>query len=230
MCLVFFFLFVWVSTLLLGVILIGRDAHRRRIWVLAHVVAIFAAFTLIDAAQNGITNRKLVRSNAAIGHVQVGVLVYRFSNAKVEALLGFTIPKAAEVRLAMWHIIIRNMNRERRVLFAFIGWECASVGCQCVFDLVQEAVGLFLWTSSFHRQCWTLTLGGTHLLLSCIVLILGLDAVVVLHLIELIPIAETLVQKDSTFQHWWNLLMLNNINLLAYLLWIIFGSIFRIFI
>jgi hypothetical protein len=69
--------------------------------VLAHVVAIFAAFTLIDAAQNGITNRKLVRSNAAIGHVQVGVLVYRFSNAKVEALLGFTIPKAAEVRLAM---------------------------------------------------------------------------------------------------------------------------------
>ena len=66
--------------------------------------------------------------------------------------------------------------------------------------------------------------------LSCIVLILGLDAVVVLHLVDLCSIAETLVQKDSAFQHWRNLLMLNNVNLLAYLLWIIFGSIFRIFI
>lgn len=69
--------------------------------MLAHVVAIFAAFILIDAAQNGITNRKLVRSSATIGHVQVGVLVYRFSNAKVEALLGFTSSKAAEVRFTM---------------------------------------------------------------------------------------------------------------------------------
>ena len=69
--------------------------------MLAHVVAIFTIFILIDAAQYGITNRKLVRSNAAIGHVQVRVVVYRFSNAKVEALLRFTTSKAAEVRFAM---------------------------------------------------------------------------------------------------------------------------------
>lgn len=54
--------------------------------------------------------------------------------------------------------------------------------------------------------------------------------VVVRHLVHFGAAAEALVQEDASLEHWGNLLMLNDIDLLAYLLRLLFESIFRIFV
>ena len=128
------------------------------------------------------------------------------------------------MRLAIWHV-----DGEGGVLLVVLGQAASSVCCQGVFDLVQERARL-------------LTIGVTHvwsdgvgacldgeLPLTIVVCILRFD-VVVRHLVHFRPTAEALVQEDASLEHWGNLLMLNDVDLLAYLLRLLLQSILSIFV
>ena len=54
--------------------------------------------------------------------------------------------------------------------------------------------------------------------------------VVIRHLVDLCSAAEAMVQEDASLEHWGNLLMLNDIDLLAYLLRLRFQTIFSLFL
>lgn len=127
--------------------------------------------------------------------------------------------------MPVWHV-----DGERGVLLVVVGQAASSVCCQGVFDLVQERARL-LTIGVAH--VWSDGVGACldgELPLTIVVVCILRFYVVVRHLVHFRPTAEALVEEDASLEHWGNLLMLNDIDLLAYLLRLLFQSIFRIFV
>ena len=124
---------------------------------------------------------------------------------------------------------IGDVDGERGVLRVVMGQAASSVCCQGVFDLVQERARLLSILVQIIHLCDGACLDG-ELSLSIVVICIQRFDVVVGHLVHFGSAAEALVQEDAPLKHWGNLLMLNDIDLLAYLLRLLLQAMFSIFV